>query len=381
MQRVKQGYFAGYAVGELKLGDLIFFDPGVRYEKVHYDLGGWFYLPTTSSTAQRQLSAPGYATSATQDNEFWLPMVHLKIKPTTWLQAMFSYTQTLHRPDPGLLVPRIFVNTSSAALPFAYTAGNPWLRPEFWTSYDAQVAVFGNEVGLISVTGFYKKVKDVIWTPEYWRTAGTPWPYPEFNISQYYTDNSTVLITIPQNHSYPVYIKGLELELQTSFWYLPAPFNNISLDANYTLVKSETKYRYSKTSTVITGYDNRGRPITKLISVDSVYAGPMLNQPQDIINFSLGYNYRGFNLWLSYQYTGAMSTSFPNLTEFQNKTSPFRKWDVQLTQKLPLDGLQLLLNLANINDPVGFQNYLGDPRATYAENYGWTVDFGVRYSF
>ena len=375
--KINSFYYAGYLMGEIDLGDMISFIPGVRYEKVHDNLGGWWIESYPFTSVQSELLAPGHSTDSTHNDEYWLPMIHLKIKPANWIQGLLSFTQTLYRPG-GQLVPNVYLNRSAASGPFTYTSGNPDLKPEFWTNYDAQVAIFGDKIGLLSISGFYKKVKDKIWTPSIYRISGQPWPFGN-DISQYFSDNSTVLITIPQNHNFPVFLRGLEFEAQTNFWYLPEPFNYISLDVNFTLINSETKYEYSKTSQVITGTDSRGRPIYKLETVDSVYSGPMLNQPKSIANFSFGYNFKGFNLWLSYQYTGAMVTSFPNLLEFENNVSQFAKWDLQMTQKLPIEGLEVLFNYANINDPIGKQNNLGDPRPTYQESYGWTMDFGIRY--
>ncbi len=371
LQKVNEFYYAGYLMGELNFGSMISFIPGVRYEKVKDNLGGWWM---EAISYYDRLHAPGYSTDSTHNDEYWLPMIHLKIKPTDWLQTLLSFTQTLSRPDYNQLVPNVYLNRSTGVQ--SYTSGNPDLKPELWTSYDAQIAIFGDKIGLISLSGFYKKVKDKIWTPSIYRTPGESWI---FGVGQYFSDNSTVLITVPQNHSFPVYLKGLEFEAQTNLWYLPEPFNYISLDINFTLISSETKYQYSKTQSVTVGTDNKGRPITKLITVDSIYSGPVLNQPKSIANFSFGYNYKGFNLWLSYQYTGAMVTSEPNLTEFQNSVSQFARWDLQIAQKLPIKGLEVLFNYANINDPIGYQNYLADSRPTYMESYGWTMDLGIRY--
>ena len=381
--RVNDFYYAGYVMGELDLGSVISFVPGVRYEQVRDDLGGWFFLPTNASSQASQRIKPGYSTYAVHQDKYWLPMIHLKIKPTDWFQSMLSFTQTLHRG--GQMVPDVYVNTSTLSGTESYTAGNPTLSPEFWTNYDAQFAFFGDRIGLLSVTGFYKKVVNALWTPSIYRVAGQPWPYASegFNIGQYFggnSSNSTVLINIPQNHTFPDYLWGAEFETQTNFWYLPFPFNNVSLDLNFTLVNSRTKYEYSKTNEEITGYTSHGAPIYQLVAVDSIYQGPMLNQPKSIVNLSLGYNYEGFNLWLSYQYTGSMVTSFPNLTEFENIVYPLRIFDIQLTQKLPVNGLEFLFDLANINNPVGYQSYLADPRPSYSESYGWTADFGLRYT-
>ncbi len=371
--KMNEYYYAGYIMGELNLGDMFVFIPGVRYEKVRDNLNGWWI---ESLSYYDPNHAAGYATDSTHNDEYWLPMIHFKFKPADWIQALFSFTQTLNRPDYNLLIPNVYLNRGMGAQ--SYNSGNPDLKPEFWTNYDLQVALFGNRIGLVSVSGFYKKVKDMIWTPSLYRTPGQPWPFGN-DISQYFSDNSTVLITVPQNHSFPVYLKGLEFEMQTNLWFLPEPFNYISLDANFTLINSGTKYEYSKTQLVTVGTDSRGRPITKLVTVDSVYSGPMLNQPKSIANFSFGYNYKGFNLWLSYQYTGEIITSEPNLVEFEVHKSKFTRWDLQVAQKLPIEGLEVLFNFANINDPIEYQNNLADPRPTYLENYGWTMDLGIRY--
>ncbi len=84
---------------------------------------------------------PGDSTSATRSDQFFLPMIHLRIKPTDKFYAHFSYTKTLSRPDFNAISPNIYVNTGWA--PFTYTANNPDLEPELWTSYDAQFTFHG----------------------------------------------------------------------------------------------------------------------------------------------------------------------------------------------------------------------------------------------
>ena len=41
---------------------------------------------------------------------------------------------------------------------------------------------------------------------------------------------------------------------------------------------------------------------------DTLVTGPMLYQPKHIANFSLGFNRKGLNVWLSYQYNGMIFT-------------------------------------------------------------------------
>ena len=222
-------------------------------------------------------------------------MIHLRIKPTKTFYAHFSYTQTLSRPDFNAISPNYYVNTGWA--PFSYTANNPDLNPELWTSYDAQFTFHGNKIGLLSVTGFYKTVEDKIWTRSYQRIRGDELidPFP---------DNALVNITIWENHPYTAFVEGIEIEWQTSFFYLPKPFNFFTLYANYTYSHSETTYPYTELRSVVP--PGGGRPVQ--VRVDSTTTGPMLYQPQQIANISLGFNYKGFNAWLSFQYNGLIYT-------------------------------------------------------------------------
>jgi hypothetical protein len=48
---------------------------------------------------------------------------------------------------------------------------------------------------------------------------------------------------------------------------------------------------------------------------------------------------------------------------------------------LPVDGLELLFNIANISNHQEVSTMRGDSRPTYIESYGWTSDLGLRYRF
>jgi hypothetical protein len=107
----------------------------------------------------------------------------------------------------------------------------------------------------------------------------------------------------------------------------------------------------------------------------------MLFQPDNIVNVSLGFNYEGFNLWISYQYNGSILTSWNTQKELTGSQSDYERWDLQFAQKLPIKGLVIRLNVANINNMVQTSNLKGDYRPTYQESYGWTSDLGVVYNF
>jgi TonB-dependent receptor len=369
--KFKENYIGTYIMGELDLGSLITIIPGVRYEKVTDDLNGWWTLQIPYPTKTN-----GHAQTATHNDEYFLPDAHVILKPNDWMHIHLSYTNSLNRPDYFNLVPITYINTSTS--PQTLSEGNPSLKPEHWANYDVQVAFFNNEIGYFGINGFYKIAKDVIWSPVYVRMPGTPLPEGYENI---FTSDALINIKQPVNMSNPVYVKGIELEWQTSFWYLPKPFSYFSLYANYTLMSSSTKYPRFTTLSEQTGTDSRGRPVYQLVTNYYIDNGSMVNQPNSIANFSLGYNYEGLNVWLSYQFSGEKLSEFNPQPEFNVTSLSFQRWDLQVTQKLPIEHLAALLNLANINNATETKKLSGDSRPTSQENYGWTVDLGLKYDF
>jgi TonB-dependent receptor len=371
-QNIRETYAAGYVMPEINFGKLVMFMPGVRFENTHATMEGFYAMPPTYMPITIQ-TPTGDSTSATRTDHFILPMIHLRIKPTKTFYMHFSYTQTLSRPDFSSISPNTFVNTGW--VPFVYTACNPELKSELWSNYDAQFTFHGNKIGLLSITGFYKTVKDKIWQRSYTRIKGDPIipPFP---------DNANVNVTVWENHPYTVYVEGLEFDWQSSFFYLPKPFCFFTLSANYTYAHSRTTYPFTKRVNIVP--PGGGRPVA--IRVDSTTTGPMLYQPKNVANISLGFNFKGFNAWLSFQYNGLIFTekNYRGVPRLDTQKDYFYRWDLQLTQKFSIrhiKGFEVIANIANISDFTESQRLRGDMRPTYRENFGMTADLGLRYRF
>lgn len=371
-QDMKETYGAAYIMPEFNFGKYVMFMPGLRFEKTHNDMNGYYSMPIQLPPNIFE-AVPGQDTSAVRSDEFFLPMIHLRIKPTEKFYAHFSYTKTLSRPDFNAISPNYYVNPGWA--PFNYIASNPKLKPEHWTSYDAQFALHGNKIGLLSVTLFYKTVENKIWQRSYQRIKGDPMLVP-------FPDNALVNVTLWENNAYEAKLKGAEFEWQTNFSYLPKPFNYLTFSVNYTFTESKTNYPYTRIDLVTPV--GGGRPVP--VRVDSVTTGPLTNQPRHIANVSLGFNKKGFNTWLSYQYNGQIFTgkNFRGAPRLDSEKNYFSRWDLQVTQKFAIrkiKGFQAVANIANMSDFVETQKLSGDPRLTSAEKYGWTADLGLRYMF
>ncbi|KAF5413603.1 MAG: hypothetical protein C5S43_00075 [Candidatus Methanocomedens sp.] len=299
-------------------------------------------------------------------------MVHLKVKPVDWFQGQLSYTQTLFRPNYNWIVPFEYVD--DALLPWKYEAGVPDLQCERWNNVDLMLAFHSNKLGLFSINGFYKTVTNKIWRRSWTRIASDD-PVP------YFPSDAEVDVTSWYNHEHETYVRGLEVEWQTNFWYLPKPFNYFTLTANYSYINNQAVYPDSRVSVVEVGVSSTGRPLYEKVRSDSTYTGPMLNQPSHLANISLGFNYKTFDIWVSYQYIGETQISDATQPEYDRYKTAFSRFGLQAKYELPIHGIQILFNVANINNLVEEQYYRGDSRPASLQAYGWTADFGVRYMF
>ncbi|MGD8777383.1 MAG: TonB-dependent receptor [Ignavibacteria bacterium] len=366
-QHIKEDYYATYLMSEINFGKMIMFLPGVRYEKLDNELNAAEYQVITLASQE----PPYYDTTVTRTNEFFFPMIHLRFQPTDWGHIHFAFTKTLSRPNYDDISPYLYWDNGYSQF---YTAGNPELEPEKWTNFDLQFAVYNNTIGLISLNGFYKTVEDKIWDRSYKRLSSDP-------VIEGFDSLATVTVTQPVNMDFDVHVQGFELEWQTHFWYLPEPFNYFSLNVNYSYIDTETEYPESSVETVQIGTGSTGRPIYGTVRVDTSRSEAMLNQPEDLVNVSLGFNYKGLNMWLSHQTYGRQLTGVSTMEELDTYKSRYSRWDLSIAQKLPIEGLDVLYNWSNINNVMEESYPKADSRPTYLESYGWKMDLGFRYKF
>jgi hypothetical protein len=168
---------------------------------------------------------------------------------------------------------------------------------------------------------------------------------------------------------------GLEFDWQTHFWYLPDPLKGLVFNINYTHVYSKLEYPY-----VIPEQRGTGRPPTIIPAIDTSYIDRLIGQPNDIVNLSVGYDYKGFSIRVSMLYQAdifQVSNSWPQL---RATTASYKRWDLSAKQELPWFGLQLYCNVNNINGARDFsvlQMYSDIP--TSAQSYDMTAEVGLRW--
>jgi TonB-dependent receptor len=293
---------------------------------------------------------------------YWLPDVILKYNPFSWLKARLAYTNTLTYPDLSAHIPVLEIYTNSVVW------NNYALKPGRAQNFDAQVSVFENSIGLFSVGGYLKRIDDLIFSQETHITNPLLYPGlpndPKLKGKTLYT---------AYNNPNRVDLWGVEAEWQTHFWYLPKPFNGLVMNVNYTHIFSEAKYPYVVTHSVITF------PPKPIQYVDSSYTDRLFSQPNDIVNFSLGYDYGKFSILASLIYQSQVFNETNFYNSMRSDKVEYLRWDLSVKQGLPWDGLEVYFDIHNLNseDDIFVVRGSGYPRSQ--SSYGMTADLGLRW--
>jgi TonB-dependent receptor len=287
-----------------------------------------------------------------------LPMFHVRYKPLKWFDIRLAVTRGLSRPNYFDLVPWERYTPED----YTWERGNPELHETTSWNYDAFLSFYGN-FGLFTIGAFYKDIQNTIYNRK------TRITKPE---SDFY---GTFLIS-PVNDQHKSFVQGIETEFQANLRFLPKPFSNFVIYANYTFMKSQTNFPVLTSRYIY--YDHP--PYAEIIFTDTIRTGRMPGQADDIANASLGYESRGFSARLSMTYQGDYINFVGTRKEYDEIVQGFFRWDFNTQFKFKND-LTVYLNLNNIsNTPEA--GFLGDPfYPLQLYYYGWSVDLGLKYKF
>ena len=357
--------YASYLMSQINYDNLMIVG-GIRYEKENDLYQAYNLVDGRDIKSQRYYMVTSYP-----KNQFWLPMVQAKYQVFDWFDVRYAYTQTLARPDYHQLSPHYYMDYSGNNV----WAGNPNLVPAQAYNHDLILTFHSNEIGLLTVGGFYKIIKNFTYATQYTlnKTAhGGLDSLGSFSIGGVSPKPGAQLYSYV-NSRYLAYVKGIEFDFQTRLWYLPFPFNGIIIGINYTHIVSSAIYPW---------FDNRSNytvrpPITQVF--DSTRSGRLIQQPNDILNASFGYDYKGFSGRLSFLFQGNSVSYVGNFPEQDGYSKDYFRIDASARQMLPWPGLEIYIDVNNLNNQnnISIQQSIGG--FTNEQNYGLTADFGIRY--
>ena len=359
--------FAFYTMAEVNIGKAITLFPGIRYENFQFNYNSF-------STERFGPEPVDFTNVALNDNDNkganWFPQLHVRVKPTDWLDIRLASTKSIIYPDYRAVSPYIYYDSFNGP---ELDLGNPGLKPALAQNYDVYASFFKNKLGLITAGYFHKEIDNLIVTSSF-RTKDSEKINNRFDLTQ--TQQTVVNTWI--NLEAPSTVSGFELDWQTHLWYLPSFLKGIVLSVNYTHINSKTSYPLQ------TAVKNGTGPFAQTIFVDSTRVGRMPNQPDDVFNLTVGYDIGGFSARLSYVYTNnilvGINRTFDELDAY---TASYKRWDFTAYQNLPwLKGqLQVYLNANNITNTPDRSFTSELQKLSSLEYYGRTVDIGLRYKF
>jgi TonB-dependent receptor len=220
---VSESICAAYGMIQRETEKWIFIG-GLRLERTESETHGFETLSYKDNNGERVVEVEPVSISDSYNK--WFPGLHALYRPNPNWIFRASLTRTLQRPDFRDLSPSKRVNLDYKRI----RAGNPDLEPFDAKAVDIGTDFIINQWGSVSLGLFYKRIDDFIVDIEEKITE-------EDDEKEYIG----FIRSRPVNGA-PADLLGFEAAWSSQLAFLPGPFSNTSLSANYTLTDSSAAY-------------------------------------------------------------------------------------------------------------------------------------------
>ena len=351
---VSEDVMAGYLLGRWD-SDTLRVIGGVRYEHTKNDIRA---NTVTVVTEDGELSDGSIADDDTVDsivpNQFkrsygdWLPSLTIRWEPQQNLVLRAATSKSLVRPKLSKLAPRFSIEQNEDGEREG-EFGNPDLKPyEAW-NFDAGVEYYLPNNGALSAGVFYKDIKNFIVDTNV-EDAG------EYNGIAF--DEAT----IPINGD-SAKIWGLELSYTQALRFLPAPFDGLLVNANYTYTDA-------------TGDVPIDGDITDLRKINLPSAS------KHTFNTALGYEKGPVSLRLAGTYRSKYLDELGDTADEDRIVDNHFQLDLSAKYQVT-EQVQVFYEWVNINNAkyYAYNNVGARQNLLQFEQYKWTMKFGARVKF
>ena len=374
---------AAYVMNTLNVGPNLTLITGLRMETEDNDYNSKYTLKDLSGFPVPKGTLRD--TSATHNETVWLPNVHLSVRPNDFMNVRVAAYRALARPDFNHRL-ESFVARKAGTFYSGNSLfiGNPNLRAAKAWNFELNTSFFGDKIGLFAVSVFYKDIEDMFHLidalpysgQEALDSLGIAYDNP-FDLEDY-------TLTFPYNSTKPTRVRGLEIEHQTNFRYLPGLLKNFVLNYNVSFVRSDTYVpttRIEKHIEVVEILPGIFREVEVSEAVVYEHNQKLEGQPELFGNIAIGYDIGGFSARLSMFYQGDYNNSFSSDQRSDDVIDSFTRWDLALKQKITKN-ISILLNvnnLTNTEETTSIYNRVMDWQLlNTSETYGMTADLGLR---
>lgn len=305
---------------------------GVRYEQTSHDYTGYILEFSEDGDLVGSQQVVG---SSDYDDFFPSIVGTYHLRENILVRA--AWTNTIARADYGALTPRQVINREEETV----VEGNPELSPLTSMNWDLSFEWYLESGGILSVAGFYKSIDDFTYYAVSEIDSGTFAGYE---------------LTRPENGPSGT-IRGLEFSWSMPLKMLPAPFNGLGIQANYSIVDGESEIP--------------GRGTVEFIpdQIDRVY------------NLQVYYEKYPFTVRVAYNFNGKYNYQVGDSTEEDTWFDAEDSIDVSLGWTIRR-GWQLYLEGKNLQDTHKKRIYLGSVDRPIEQEYaGYSVVGGLKFEF
>ncbi|WIA54777.1 TonB-dependent receptor [Sphingobium sp. WTD-1] len=328
---IDERIIGGYGMAEFSLplgGMTIRGDAGLRYAHTRQ---------TSSGYADNGSAALPVSYERNYGN--FLPSLNLVAEFTSNLQMHLAASKVITRPSLADLAPRLTINSNPTVL--TAVGGNPELRPfEAW-QYDGTVEWYFAPGSALIGGAFYKDITTFVFQ----------------QTRNFDLDGQIYRLTAPQNGG-NAYVAGIEIAYQQLFKMLPAPFDGLGFQANYTHTKSKGTYALSDGTT---------------------FRDDLTDVAGDSFNLTAFYEKGPVGARASYSWRGKVLRDVGGAGLAANNDAAFGSLDFDISYKVT-PNVTFVVQGINVTGGVQWQ-YVRDDRFAGYTDYGTTLMAGVRARF
>lgn len=332
----KEKVSAGYVMSSIELVKNLTLLAGVRVERTEAEYGA------------NELASGTYRwIEGGKDYTDVLPGLHLAWRPAKQAVIRFAWTNTIGRPNYADLAPirqLDAIENTPGHWSGSLSGGNPDLEPFKAMNFDLAAEYYLANGGVLSAGAFHKRIKN-----------------PIYDKTVFFTDYTyegqlfdTLSFSGPANAEKGE-ITGLELNYQQFFTRLPAPFDGLGVNFNYTVTDSSARL-FTRTDEI-----------------------PFFKQSPTVYNLALIYEKAGFEGRVSYSksgdYLSDVGTSPATDIYVRGRAVVDAKMSYRLTKQL-----KLFVELLNLTEEP-LRELTGErARENDFEIYKWKAKVGVNFN-
>ncbi|WP_380874312.1 TonB-dependent receptor [Sphingomonas sp. DBB INV C78] len=346
--RVGEDVYSGYLMGRYEAGPLRVIG-GVRVERTENDLEGNFVTLLTEGTEVDgvELDEDTVVISPNRIKRHytdWLPSALVRYEASDELVFRLGAFKSLVRPNIGQLAPRVQAERDGDDS--EVDIGNPLLKPYRAWNVDVGAEWYFAPSSALQGGFFYKKLKDYI---------------VEQAVEDYDYNGFTYDEALIRYNSGDADITGFEIAYSQAFRSLPAPFDGLLTNINYT---------YTDADGAVPNEDGSFRNI------------PLLNSSKHTFNVVLGYEKGPISIRLAGTYRDKYLDELRGSAEEDRYVRDHFQLDASAKYRV-MDNVTIFGELVNINNAkyVAYQRGPNTRRLLQYEEYSFTAKFGIRANF